>query len=65
MSTSWDDGSGDDDNVSVSLLFKEKVAQDSQFQIKAWVSSYNRHIPPTQLQIGYKTYGSGLDLTIL
>ena len=62
VAISWDDGNNDDDNVSVSLLFKEKVTQYSHFQVKAWASSWNRQIPPTHLQIGYKTYGSGHDL---
>ena len=65
MAKSVDDGNGNDDNDSLSMLFKAKMTQDSSFQLKAKVSSHDRTIPAKQFQVSYKTYASGLDLTVL
>ena len=65
MAQSIDDGDGKDDNASAGLLFKKTMTQDSNFEIKLAGGSHERKIPRTQLQVGYKTYGSGYELTVL
>ena len=65
MAQSIDDGDGGDDNASAALLFKKTMTQASNFEVKMAGGSHERKIPATQLQIGYKTYGSGYELTIL
>ena len=65
MATSIDDGDGKDDNASVAMLFKRTMTQNSTFKVKVAGGSHVRRIPATQLQIGYKTYGAGHDLTVL
>jgi len=65
VATSIDDGDGKDDNASVAMLFKRTMTQNSTFKIKVAGGSGVRKIPRTQLQIGYKTYGAGHDLTVL
>ena len=52
-----------DDNASVGMIYRVKAGPNgSRFEIKAEGSSKVRKIPPTQLQIGYKTYGPGYEL---
>ena len=65
VAQSIDDGDGNDDNASVALLYKTVMTQNSTFRIMAQAGSHIRKIPATQLQIGYKTYGPGHDLTVL
>ena len=64
VSNAVDDGNGGDDNASLSLLYKEKMNQTSTFHV--WSKAYTEDIRilPKHLQIGYKTYGSGHDLTV-
>ena len=65
MATSIDDGDGGDDNASAGLLFKKTMTNASNFEVKMAGGSHERKIPRTQLQIGYKTFGSGYELTML
>ena len=64
---SVDDGeTRNDDNASLSLMYKGKVGEEGgKFELKAEGSTANRIIPPTQMQIGYKTYGPGHMLSVL
>ena len=55
-----------DDNASLSLIYKTKAGEEgSKFELKAEGSTANRIIPPSQMQIGYKTYGPGHELSVL
>ena len=55
-----------DDNASLSLIYKAKAGDEgSKFVLKAEGSTANRIIPRHQMQIGYKTYGPGHELTVL
>ena len=65
VATSVDDGNGNDDNLSLSLLYQAKMDVDSTFEVVAQAWSKAHRIPEKQLQIGYKTYGKGLELTLL
>ena len=66
VATSVDDGKiGNDDNLSLALLYKAKMDYDSYFKVVADSFSEDHYIPHKQLQIGYKTYGQGLELTLL
>ena len=65
VATSVDDGNGDDDNLSLSLLYQAKMEVDSTFEVVAQAWTKAHRIPEKQLQIGYKTYGKGLELTLL
>ena len=65
-----DDGDGGDDNLSLSLHYKEKVPSSGSFFpkteycVKAYV--YEDHvIPKKQLQIGYRFYDAGHNLRTL
>ena len=53
------------DNLSVALLYQAKVDTDSTFEVVAKVFYRTHRIPASQLQISYKTYGEGLELTLL
>ena len=53
------------DNLSVALLYQAKVDTDSTFEVVAQVFHRTHRIPESQLQISYKTYGEGLELTLL
>ena len=59
-------GNQNDDNLSLSLLYKEKVLVDTTFSLYVTESNLNngqkKAIPAHQLQVGYKTYGIGHDL---
>ena len=65
VASSVDDGNGDDDNLSLSLLYQAKMDVDSTFEVVAQAWTHAHRIPKKRLQIGYKTYGKGLDLTLL
>ena len=65
VATSVDDGNGDDDNLSLSLLYQAKMDCDSHFEVVGQAYTRAHRIPESQLQIGYKTYGPGLELTLL
>ena len=64
--TSVDDGdSRTDDNSSLALHYKTKVGRGTTcFALKARATRSDREIPVSQLQVGYKVYGPGHDLTI-
>ena len=53
------------DNLSVALLYQAKVDTDSTFEVVATVFARSHFVPESQLQIAYKTYGEGLELTLL
>ena len=55
----------DADNLSMALLYQAKMDTDSTFDVVAEVFSRTHRIPASQLQISYKTYGEGLELTLL
>ena len=65
VSYSVDDGNGGDDNASLSLLYKEKMASSATFHVWARAYTENMRVLPNQLQISYKTYGIGHDLILL
>ena len=65
VSYSVDDGNGGDDNASLSLLYKEKMASSATFHVWARAYTENMRVLPNQLQISYKTYGNGHDLILL
>ena len=56
---------GNADNLSMALLYQAKVDTDSTFEVVAQVITRTHRIPESQLQISYKTYGEGLELTLL
>ena len=56
---------GNADNLSVTLLYQAKVDIDSTFEVVAQVTGTTHRVPESQLQIAYKTYGEGLELTLL
>ena len=53
------EGKPNDDNLSLTLLYKEKVSKDTTFKLYAKAIHETHTVPAHQLQIGYKTYGSG------
>ena len=55
----------DADNLSMALLYQAKMDTDSTFEVVAQTFTRTHRIPESQLQIGYKTYGQGLELTLL
>ena len=65
--TSVDDGEArSDDNSSLALHYKTRVgSRPTCFALKASATRSDREIPVAHLQVGYKTYGPGHDLTIL
>lgn len=64
--TSVDDGEArSDDNSSLALHYKTKVGPGTTcFALKARATRSDREIPVAHLQVGYKTYGPGHDLTV-
>ena len=65
VASSVDHGNKQWDNLSMALLYQGIVEADSTFEVVAQVNSFAHRIPESQLQIGYKTYGAGLELTLL
>ena len=53
------EGKPNDDNLSLTLLYKEKVTEKTWFSLMARAKHETHTVPKHQLQIGYKTYGSG------
>ena len=63
--TSIDDGDkGSDDNSSLALHYKTQVRDRTCFALKAKATWRDREIPASQLQVGYKTYGRGHELSM-
>ena len=54
-----------EDNLSMALQYKAKLDAASTFEVVARGYSMPHRIRESQLQIGYKTYGEGLELTLL
>ena len=55
-------GNPNDDNRSLSLLYKEKVLVDTSFKVfynESWTDGKPKYIPAHQIQVGWKTYGIG------
>ena len=52
-------GNPNDDNLSLSVLYKEKMDQDTLVILWAEARGTTINVPKHQLQIGYKTYGPG------
>lgn len=55
-------GNHNDDNLSLSLLYKEKVLYDTTFTFKVYeivVDKLQKAIPAHHMQVGYQTYGIG------
>ena len=65
VASSVDHGNKQWDNLSMALLYQARMEADSTFEVVAQVKSFAHRIPESQLQIGYKTYGEGLELTLL
>merc|ERR1712071_262289 len=64
VSHAVDDGNGDDDNASLSILYKEKVTQNATFHVWSKAFTEDIRILENHLHIGYKTYGSGHNVSI-
>ena len=58
------EGAPKNGNASVSLIWKETVDRVTTYELKGVGGDYKRYITPTQLQVNYKVYGEGYDLTI-
>ena len=56
---------GNADNLSLALLYQAKMDKDSTFEVVAQAHARTHYIPESQLQIEFKTYGEGLELTLL
>ena len=54
-----------EDNLSMALQYKAKMDAASTFHVVARGYEMTHRIREDQLQIGYKTYGEGLELTLL
>ena len=56
-------GNQNDDNLSLSLLYKEKVLHDTTYTFKVgewvWNNGQQKAIPAHHMQVGYQTYGIG------
>ena len=58
-------GNPNDDNLSLSLLYKQYFASETTLYLYAKAVGVPAHyVPQHQLQIGYKTYGSGHEMTV-
>ena len=57
-----DDGNEGDDNLSMSLLYKEKVERRAYYCVRAENYHIEHKIPEKQLQIGARFYGPGHNL---
>ena len=53
-----------DDNLSLSLFYKGQVDYDCEYQLFAKALPFTHKIKEDQLQISYKTYGVGHELTV-
>ena len=60
-----DHGNGGDDNLLLSLHYEGTMEWNSTFLLWARNDSVAHKIPQNQLQIGFKTYGKGHELSIL
>ena len=61
-----DDGDeNDDDNDSMSMLFKAKMDHDSTFKLTGYAWTYDRKVNEKSIQVSYKTYANGLDVTVV
>ena len=65
VASSVDHGNKKWDNLSFALQYKAKMEAASTFEVVAQAYSIAHRIQESQLQIGYKTYGEGLELTLL
>ena len=65
VASSVDHGNKKWDNLSFALQYKAKMEAASTFEVVAQAYSMAHRIQENQLQIGYKTYGEGLELTLL
>ena len=53
-----------DDNLSLSLLYKGQFSQDARYEVFAQALPFEHKIKEDQMQISYKTYGIGHKLTV-
>ena len=62
----WVDGktAENDDNLSLSLLYKGQFDQDARYEVFAQALPFEHKIKEDQMQISYKTYGVGHKLTV-
>ena len=62
----WVDGktAENDDNLSLSLLYKGQFNQDARYEVFAQALPFEHKIKEDQMQISYKTYGAGHKLTV-
>ena len=62
----WVDGktAENDDNLSLSLLYKGQFDQDARYEVFAQALPFEHKIKEDQMQISYKTYGAGHKLTV-
>ena len=62
----WVDGktAENDDNLSLSLLYKGQFNQDARYEVFAQALPFEHKIKEDQMQISYKTYGVGHKLTV-
>ena len=65
VASSVDHGNRKWDNLSFALQYKAKMEAASTFEVVAEAYTVAHRILEKQLQIGYKTYGEGLELTLL
>merc|ERR1712071_211059 len=58
-------GNPNDDNLSLSLIYKQEFASETTLYLYAEAIGVLAHyVPPHQMQVSYKTYGSGHKMTV-